>query len=86
MVQVLGPQAHFDPLAKPSLFDFRGTSYLRIPLITTLAAADSGSQYRLAALAFDRHVSHLIPVGSALRQRRTRIRRPRLPHNRERLP
>ena len=60
MVQELGPQAHFDPLSKPSRFDFRGTSYLRIPLITTLAAADAGSQYRLAALAFDRHVSHLI--------------------------
>ena len=60
MVQELGPQAHFDPLAKPALFDFRGVSYLRIPVIATLAAADAGSQYRLAALAFDRHVSHLI--------------------------
>jgi hypothetical protein len=60
MVQELGPQAHFDPLAKPALFDFRGASYLRIPVITTLAASDAGSQYRLAALAFDRHVSHLI--------------------------
>lgn len=60
MVQELGPQAHSDPLSKPSLFDFRGTSYLWIPLITTLAAADAGSQHRLAALALDRHVSHLI--------------------------
>jgi len=60
MIQELGPQAHFDPLAKPALFDFRGGSYLRIPVITALAAADGGSQYRLAALAFDRHVSHLI--------------------------
>ena len=60
MVQELGPQAHFDPLAKPALFDFRGASYLRIPVVITLAASDAGSQYRLAALAFDRHVSHLI--------------------------
>jgi hypothetical protein len=60
MVQELGPQAHFDPSAKPALFDFRGAPYLRIPVITTLASADAGSQYRLAALAFDRHVSHLI--------------------------
>lgn len=60
MVQELGQQAHFDPLAKPALFDFRGASYLRIPVVTTLAAADAGSQYRLAALAFDRHVSHFI--------------------------
>lgn len=60
MVLELGAQAHFDPLDKPSLFDFRSVSYLRIPVITTLAATDAGSQYRLAALAFDRHVSHLI--------------------------
>jgi hypothetical protein len=60
LVQELGTQAHFDPLTKPALFDFRGASYLRIPVVTTLAAGDAGSQYRLAALAFDRHVSHLI--------------------------
>jgi len=60
MVQELESQAHFDPLAKPALFDFRGASYLSIPVVTTLTAADAGSQYRLAALAFDRHVSHLI--------------------------
>ena len=60
MVQELGPQAHFDPLSKPAVFNFRSASYLRIPVLTTLAAADAGSQYRLAALAFDRHVSHLI--------------------------
>ena len=39
---------------------FRGAVYLRLPLVTTLAAADGGSQYRIAALAFDRHVSHLV--------------------------
>jgi hypothetical protein len=60
MVQELESQAHFDPLAKPALFDFRGASYLRIPVVTTLTAADAGSQYHLAALAFDRHISHLI--------------------------
>ena len=60
MVQELGPQAHFDPLAKPELTAFRGASYLRVPVVTTLAAADGGSQYRIAALAFDRHVSHLV--------------------------
>jgi len=60
MVQEQGSQAHFDPLAKPELTAFRGTSYLRIPVVTTLTAADGGSQYRVAALAFDRHVSHLV--------------------------
>ena len=60
MVQELGSQAHFDPLAKPELTAFRGASYLRVPVVTTLTAADGGSQYRVAALAFDRHVSHLV--------------------------
>jgi hypothetical protein len=60
MVQELGSQAHFDPLAKPELAAFRGASYLRVPVVTTLTAADGGSQYRVAALAFDRHVSHLV--------------------------
>jgi len=60
MVQELGSQAHFDPLAKPELTAFRGASYLRVPVVTTLTAADGGSQYRVAALAFDRHLSHLV--------------------------
>ena len=60
MVQELGPQANFDPSAKPVLIAFRGVSYWRLSVKTTLAFADASSQYRLAALAFDRHVSHLI--------------------------
>jgi hypothetical protein len=60
MVQELGPQAHFDPSAKPALTAFRSASYLSLRMMTTLAAADAGSQYRLAALAFDRHISHLV--------------------------
>jgi len=60
MVQELGAEAHFDPAAKPAVVSFRGVSYLRLSLITSLTPADAGSQYRLAALAFDRHVSHLI--------------------------
>jgi hypothetical protein len=38
----------------------RGNYAGAYPVITTLAASDAGSQYRLAALAFDRHLSHLI--------------------------
>ena len=60
MVQELGSQAHFDPLAKPELTAFRGASYLRVPVVTVLTAADGGSQYRVAALAFDRHVAYLV--------------------------
>ncbi len=60
MVRELGPRGQLDPLHKAALFDFRGASYLRLQAVTPLAAAEAGSQYRLAALAFDRHISHLI--------------------------
>ncbi len=56
----LDARAHFVPYAPPSFITFRGGQYLQIPITTTLGAADSGSQYKLAALAFDRHVAHLI--------------------------
>jgi hypothetical protein len=35
-------------------------SYLQLSIATNLAPQDAGSQYRIAALAFDRHVSRLI--------------------------
>jgi hypothetical protein len=60
MMREAGPEAHFDASAKPGLTGFRGVSYLRIPVTTVLPAEDAGSQYRVAALAFDRHVSHLV--------------------------
>jgi len=60
MLKELESQAHFVPYAPPSFITFRGGQYLQIPITTTLAAVDSGSQYKLAALAFDRHVAHLI--------------------------
>ena len=60
MVKELDSQAHFVPYAPPSFIAFRGGQYLQIPITTTLKASDSGSQYKLAALAFDRHVAHLI--------------------------
>jgi hypothetical protein len=60
MLKELDSQAHFVPYAPPSFISFRGGQYLQIPITTTLALSDSGSQYKLAALAFDRHVAHLI--------------------------
>ena len=60
MLKGLDSQAHFVPYAPPSFISFRGGQYLQIPITTTLALSDSGSQYKLAALAFDRHVAHLI--------------------------
>lgn len=60
MLKGLDSQAHFVPYAPASFIAFRGGQYLQIPITTTLAPLDSGSQYKLAALAFDRHVAHLI--------------------------
>jgi hypothetical protein len=60
MVRELDAQAHFVTYAPPTLIAFRNQSYLELSISTTLAPSDSGSQYRIAALAFDRHVSHLI--------------------------
>jgi hypothetical protein len=60
MLKDLDSQAHFVRYAPPSFIAFRSGQYLQIPITTALAAGDSGSQYKLAALAFDRHVAHLI--------------------------
>ena len=60
MTKELDPQAHFVPYAPPSFISFRGGQYLQLPITTTLAPSDSGSQYKLAALAFDRQIIHLI--------------------------
>jgi hypothetical protein len=66
MVRELESQAHFVRYAPPTLIEFRKESYLQLSITTTLAASDSGSQYKIAALAFDRHVSHLIRPALAL--------------------
>jgi hypothetical protein len=60
MVREFDAQAHFISYAPPALIAFRNASYLQLSITTALGPADSGSQYRIAALAFDRHVSHLI--------------------------
>jgi hypothetical protein len=60
MLKELDSQAHFVPYAPPSFISFRGGQYVQLAITTTLALSDSGSQYKLAALAFDRHIAHLI--------------------------
>ncbi len=56
----LESQAHFVSYAPPALIAFHHASYLQLSITTNLSPADTGSQYRLAALSFDRHVSHLV--------------------------
>jgi hypothetical protein len=60
MTKDLDSQAHFVAYAPPEFVPFRGGKYLELPMSAALSAGDSGSQYKLAALAFDRHVGHLI--------------------------
>jgi len=64
----LDSQAHFVTYQKPAMIAFRKGAYLEFSLTTTLAANVSGSRYKMAALAFDEHVAHLIrPLMSYLK-------------------
>ncbi len=56
----LGPQAHFVSYAPPDFIGFHQAIFLELSVDTNLDAAVSGSRYKLAALAFDEHISHLI--------------------------
>jgi hypothetical protein len=60
IVHSLDGDAHFVSYAPPVLIGFHGMSYLQLSVTSNLAPQDAGSQYRIAALAFDRHVSRLI--------------------------
>ncbi|MBZ5648169.1 MAG: hypothetical protein LAN37_13215 [Acidobacteriia bacterium] len=60
MVRELDPQAHFVPYVLPSFIAFRQGAYLQVPMTTELPAGTEGSQYRLAAMAFDQHIAHLV--------------------------
>ncbi len=60
MVKELDPQAHFVAYASPSFIAFRNGIYLELSINTTLPEPATVSRYRLAALAFDDHVAHLI--------------------------
>jgi hypothetical protein len=56
----LDPQAHFVSYAPPAVIAFRKAAYLEFSVATTLPAATAGSRYKMAALAFDDHISHLV--------------------------
>lgn len=60
MLKELDPQAHFVSYAAPSFVAFRENVFLELSLNTTLNEAAAGSRYRLAAMAFDDHIAHLI--------------------------
>jgi len=60
MVQELNPQAHFVRYAPPTFIPFHNGLHLQLSMTTTLPASANGSQYKLAALAFDQHIAHLL--------------------------
>ena len=60
LVKGLDSQAHFFAYASPTFIAFRQGAYLQLSFRTALEAPSGSSRYKLAALAFDEHVSHLI--------------------------
>jgi len=60
LVGELNPQAHFVAYAAQSFVAFRQGIYLELSMNTSLPESASGSRYKLAAMAFDDHVAHLV--------------------------
>jgi hypothetical protein len=60
MLKELEPQAHFVPYAPPAFIAFRHQVYLELSVGTVLSQPTGTSRYKLAALAFDEHISPLI--------------------------
>jgi hypothetical protein len=61
MTNGLNEQAHFVSYAPPDFIAFHQGAYLQLSLETQLdPTVATGSRYKLAALAFDEHISHLI--------------------------
>jgi hypothetical protein len=60
LVSDLGAQAHFVDYAPPAFIAFRDGAYLQLNLTTDLDQPAGSSQYRIAALAFDTHIAHLL--------------------------
>lgn len=60
LVKELNPQAHFVSYAAQNFVPFRQGVYLELSLNTTLPDSASGSRYKLAAMAFDDHIAHLV--------------------------
>ena len=56
----LDSQAHFVSYAPPLFVAFHDHVYLQLSITTNLSASSAGSRYRMAALAFDDHIAHLI--------------------------
>src|SRR5579864_6557953 len=70
LVHELDKEAHFVSYAPPAFIPFHKGAYMQLSIVTTLQEKEAGSQYRVAALAFDEHIAHLIrPVLASLKTR-----------------
>lgn len=60
LVADLNAQAHFVDYAPPAFIPFHNGAYLQLSMNTDLEQPAGSSQYRIAALAFDNHIAHLL--------------------------
>jgi hypothetical protein len=60
MTQEMKPSAKFVDYAPPAFIAFHGAVYLQLSVATELEQPAGSSQYKIAALAFDQHISHLL--------------------------
>jgi len=60
IVAEMDGQASFVTYAPPSVVSFRKGAYLEFSVNSKLSATVAGSRYKLAALAFDDHIAHLV--------------------------
>ena len=64
LVPELKQQAHFVDYAPPAFIAFHDGAYLQLSMNTDLEQPAGSSQYRVAAMAFEGHISHMLrPVG-----------------------
>jgi hypothetical protein len=60
IVAEMNGQASFVSYAPPSVVSFRKGAYLEFSVNSKLPTTVAGSRYKLAALAFDDHIAHLV--------------------------
>lgn len=60
MVPELNQQAHFVEYAPPAFVAFHDGAYLQLNMNTDLEQPVGSSQYRIAAMAFESHISHVL--------------------------
>lgn len=59
LVKETDAQAHYVSYAPPSFVSFHQGAYLQLSITTTVQST-GGSRYKLASLAFDDHIAHLV--------------------------